>query len=104
MSVNSRIVSPPDDALREGLEFVAETDLWTPLWVCDGDWLLVFVDSWPLGVWQVFLKDKELPDLDPSLSNYKKTKINIKRVIFTLCFYITWNKQPIIKDSHKLQL
>jgi hypothetical protein len=68
---DSRKLSPPEDALRLGFELVAEIERCTPRWPCDGDCALLEVllgpvEAGPDGA--MFRSDRELPDLDPSLS------------------------------------
>lgn len=68
--MDSRKLSPPAEALLEGLELVAEMERWTPL--CDGDTpvpappVVPPVEPPPPTI---FLKDSELPDREPSLSS-----------------------------------
>lgn len=69
---DSRKVSPPDDALLLGLALVAEMERWTPRWTCEGD--CAFPDDTAPG--GRFQRDSELPDRDPSLSGWKRKKIN----------------------------
>ena len=71
--VDSRMVSPPDEALRLGLEFVAEIDRCTVR--CAGDWavLLFAVTATPILCCKP-RKDSELPDLEPSLSGCNVTR------------------------------
>lgn len=63
--VDSRRVSPPEEARRLGLALVADIERWTPL--CEGDCALVVPVLVPETGW-ILRSDKELPDREPSLS------------------------------------
>jgi len=79
-AMDSRKLSPPEEALLEGLELVAEIERWTPR--CDGDVPLPppppAVEARPSlgGAPPMLRKEIELPDREPSLSNCKCKKIN----------------------------